>query len=333
VSEPLEALLSRRLLIVTGKGGTGKTTLTAALAIAAARRGIDTVAVEVASDPALPSLLSARPRRVAIGDGRTPVRVGPHLFTLRIDPEVALCEYLELQLRARALVALVVRNPGFRRLLAAAPGWRELITLGKLWHLATREERGRPRYRLLVVDAPSTGHGLSFLSIPGVVLQSVRLGPLRRHTDLVQQLLSDPARTLVVPVTLLEELPVRETLELCSGVHELGLALGPVVANSVEPVPAVPDLAVALAALQAMSDELAPGQVLAPSAIRSCLVSASRRAALQREFLDVLAAGVDAPVVEICHRAEGVPDFAGAEHVARELEARMTSVSLPELRA
>ncbi len=325
MSEKLESLLARRVLVVTGKGGTGKTSVAAALAHVAARRGIDTVLVEVSQDGGLARLAGGDGAPENGGDGRQPVPIAPHLFFIRIEPEEALTEYLELELRVRVLAALVVRNPGFRRLLAAAPGWRELITLGKLWHLETRRANGGPRWGLLVVDAPSTGHGLSFLSVPGVVVRTVRLGPLRRHAQAVQELLTDSTRTLVVPVTLPEELPVRETLELLARLRELGLAAGPIVANGVEPPPLLahaPEVLAALARLRA--PEGAPALVR-PEALRASIEHARRRSALQRGFLDQLRSELDCPVVELPYLTNGVAGPEGVAALARELEGAVSA--------
>jgi anion-transporting ArsA/GET3 family ATPase len=298
VSSALDTLLDRRLLLVTGKGGTGKSTLAVAIARLAARQGLETVVVELGDEAALPPLLSSTPEGVPEGDGRDPVPIGDHLHTLRIHPLEALTEYLELQIPIRPMVHLVTRNPAFRRLLEAAPGWRDLITLGKLWHLESLRDGGRPRWDLIVVDAPATGHGLSFLSIPRVVVETVRMGPLRRHTDWVQDLLMDPARTLVLPVTLLEDLPVRETLELCARVRELGFTLGPVLVNAVEPEPDIPKIEEVLASLGRIPESDAPPG-LPPDVLGACIDHAVRRASLQRIFLEELERVQSLPLVEV----------------------------------
>ena len=312
----LEAILSRRLLIVTGKGGTGKTTLAAALGMLAARHRRDAVVVEVGDSPELPPLLGGGPSE---GDGRAPVQVAPFLHTLRIRPEISLAEYLELQLRVRTVVRFILGQSGFRRLLDAAPGWRALITLGKLWHLQSRLVDGRPRWPLLIIDAPATGHGLSFLSVPNVVLDTVKLGPLRHHTEAVQKLLQDPLRTWVLPVTLAEELPVNETLELCDRVRELGLALGPMFANAIEPPTDVPELDRVLDTLRSANNE--GGSVWSdPEVLRTCAEHQNRRAELQRGFLDQLDKETPAPPVRLPYLAEGIDGPVGIVRLAEHLE-------------
>lgn len=326
MTERVEKLLERRLLVVTGKGGTGKSTVAASLARAAAGRGIDCVLVETATSTGLAELVCGGP--APDGDGRDPVPIGPHLFFLRIEPETALREYLELQLRLRPLVSLVLGNSGFRSLLAAAPGWRELITLGKLWHLEKRTANGRPCFGLLVLDAPSTGHGLSFLSVPKVVVDAVRLGPLRRHSEAVQELLTDPARTLIVPVTLPEELPVRETLELVERVAEIGLATGPVIANAVEPHPGAAGDEAALAALALLPAGSSRTPLCDGEALRLAVEHAARRSGLQRAFLADLRRRAG-PVLELPFLTEGVR---GPEDIARlvgPLEAALASGGAP----
>ncbi|MCP4007084.1 MAG: ArsA family ATPase [bacterium] len=283
----LEELLSRRLLIVAGKGGTGKTTFAAALGTLAARAGIDTVVAEVGAEPVLPRLLSEKPAH-SKDPGRNPIRMAPHLFTLHVQPRAALTEFLELQLRVRAVARGIVNNQAFGLFLEAAPGWRELITLGKLWYLTSLETRGKPRWPLVIVDAPATGHGLSLLSVPNVVLETVRLGPLRRHTEAVQRLLRDPAKTLVLPVTLPEELPVNETLELCERMRDLELSVGPMIANGVETPPDLPDLDAVVRSLSGLPSAEAP-PLANPSSVKEALQHRLLRSRMHRQFLERLA--------------------------------------------
>jgi anion-transporting ArsA/GET3 family ATPase len=319
VAEKLAELLSRRLLFVTGKGGTGKTSVAAALGVAAARAGLETVVVELGEKEILPALLCGESGPPEAGDGRTPVPVGPGLYTLRLDPLEALCEYLEIQLRVRAVVNGVVRSPAFGQLLAAAPGWRELITLGKLWHLETHTREDRPRWDLLIVDAPATGHGLALLSTPQLVIDTVRMGPLRRHTEWVQGLIEDGRRTLILPVTLAEELPVKETLELCAGVEALGLSVGPLIANCIEPAPAADDREQLRSAVDRIDDHVS-APLPPPRLLLRMLEHASRRTSLQSSFLEMLRSETGTAPIRLPYLAEGITGRAEVEQLADALE-------------
>ncbi len=317
----LQRLTQRRLLIVMGKGGTGKTSLAASLSVLAARHGVETAVIEVAGAAALPALLSPDDRIPE--ESRSPVEVAPHLSILRVIPKVALEEYLELQLPVRRLASLIVRNAGFQRFLDAAPGWRELITLGKIWHLE-REMRGdRPRYDLIVVDAPATGHGLSFLSVPGVVLDSVRLGPLRRHTDAVWRLLRNPEQTLVLPITLPEELPVKETLELCAKVQGLGLRAATPIINCVETPPAIGDPDSLLDTIAEIPQKSSLSPLVAPAALAASLRHQVARSRMQREFIGKLRAGYDATPLELPYLEEGIQGPEGVGLLADALETAL----------
>jgi len=322
MNSALRRLIEPRLLIIMGKGGTGKTTVAAALGTLAAREGAETVVIEVAAESTLPGLLSADPE-LDLSDARDPTELRPHLSTMRIAPRVALEEYLELRLPVRRLAAAIVHNQGFARFLDAAPGWRELITLGKIWHLERQEIRGRPRYDVIIVDAPSTGHGLSFLSVPSVVLDSVRMGPLRRHTDAVWRLLRDPERTLIVPVTLPEELPVKETLELYERIQTLGLRVGAPIVNCVEDPPAITDVESVLGILGQIPAGSAPSQLAEPAALSAALGHRLTRARLQRQFIDKLGLETGSTPLELPYVVEAIEGPRGVRRVADALESAL----------
>jgi len=304
-ARPLE---SRRLVIVTGKGGTGKTAVAAALALGAAATGRRVLVAAVDPDARLAALLGPRPAPL----GYEPARVRENVWVCHIEPFEALGEYLGLQLRTRRLVDPVLRQRAFRQLLLASPGWRELITLGKVWHLEQLRDGARPRYDLIVVDAPATGHGLAFLNVPRVVASAVRTGPLRHQTERVEALIEDHARTLLLPVALAEELPVRETVELVTRARELGVALDRVVVNAVQEPPYPDDLADLDRRLAALPDDAPLGELPPPRVLAACGAMLSARAELNRRYVAQLAEQTGLPTATLPYLRDGLrgPDDA-----------------------
>jgi len=324
-AEPLAQLASKRLVIVTGKGGTGKTTVAAALAVAAARRGRRVMVAEVGGDDQIP-------RRIVPGHrpaGYAGAEVAPGLRCMQIDPFEALSEYLGLQLRAPGLVDRVLRNKGFRQLLDASPGWRELITLGKVWHLSRQEDpRGEPLYDLMIVDAPATGHGLTFVDVPRVVASAVRTGPLRSNAVLVEEMIEDPKQTLLLPVALAEDLPTEETVELVERARDrLHIAIDRVVVNAVAeepfPAPAPPNLDLLLSRLPPDTDL---GALPAPQILAACASHLRARFELNAHYVDELARRCALPVVTLPYRPGGID---GADALAAFAEPLLAPTASP----
>src|SRR6185295_3185712 len=218
--------LDRRLHFVVGKGGVGKTTVAAALAQLLVRRGRRTLAVELDAAGRLATLLGAR------APGYTPVEVEKELFVQAVDGKAALEEYLGLIIPVRRLLATVFSSHVYQYFVAAAPGLKELMTVGKIWYETTREENGRPVWDAVVVDAPATGHSLQYLRMPQAARDTFGAGLVQREAAKEVGLLSDARTTAVHLVTLAEEMPVAETLETHAQlVHELRMPVGHLIVN------------------------------------------------------------------------------------------------------
>lgn len=281
------SLLDRRLVFVLGKGGVGKTVVTASLALAAARSGRRTLAVEVSSQQRLAQLFDpdARP-----GFDETPLQ--PGLTGLSIDPQRALEEYITLVLRVRALAERIAESKALGYVTAAAPGLRELVTLGKVWHLIDQTTRdGRPRYDLVLVDAPATGHGVGLLRTPRQFAEIAKVGRINAEANAVDALIRDRSRTGIVLVTLAEEMPVNETADARSRLQSLDLDAACVIANGLYP--------------QVFSTEdderlraLRPTDGTAAAAVRAAL-SHSARERQQEAELERLSEAVGLPRVDL----------------------------------
>jgi|HigsolmetaAR201D_1030396.scaffolds.fasta_scaffold09657_4 anion-transporting ArsA/GET3 family ATPase len=226
-------LLSKPLVVVTGKGGVGKSTVAAALGLAAAARGKRTIIAEVSARDDVWQV---------IGDAGQPStfierRMRDRLHHISIDPESALEEYLHDQL-PRGVSDLLAASRLFSYLAAATPGLRELLTIGKVWELAQerRRTRGGKPYDLVILDAPATGHGVAVLAAPKTFAQAARVGPVARQGSIIHGMLADPEQTAIVAVARPEEMPVNETLSLERALRDqLGQRLAAVIVNGMLP--------------------------------------------------------------------------------------------------
>jgi anion-transporting ArsA/GET3 family ATPase len=225
-------LSGRELLVVTGKGGVGKTTVAVAIALAAVRGGLRVIVAEVAARDDVTRALGADAEPFSERE----LPGGVHHIS--IDPEQAFEEYLRDQLPG-PLAQLVIASRSVGVLAAATPGLRELLSIGKVWELAQSARRtpGAEPYDLVVLDAPATGHGVAILQAPRTFAEAARGGPIARQAKIIDAQLRDPRRTGVIAVTTPAEMPVTETLELRGALHDgLGLELDRVIVNAVSPV-------------------------------------------------------------------------------------------------
>ena len=228
----MQSALDRKLLVVTGKGGTGKTTTAAALGLLAAARGQRTIVVEVGEESRLPSMFGIAAPRPGVE-----TRLQERLSSISIDPDRALLEWLQV-LGGRVPGRVLASSGTFQYFAAAAPGAKELVTMVKVWQLT----RGAPRrgratgYDLVVLDAPATGHALGMLGSPRTFGAIARVGPIAGQTRQLQELLESPARSAYLAVALGTEMAVTESLELQEGLRaRLGRDLDTVIVNALLP--------------------------------------------------------------------------------------------------
>jgi len=232
VSVPVgEELFKKRVIIVMGKGGVGRTTVATAIAQAAARRGRRTLLFQAGAKDKLSRLINSSP----VGDQIVPVPGGFH--AVNTNPTAAIHEYGLMVLRYETIYRLVMENQVVKKLLRAIPGLDDYSVIGKLWfHTTETHPAGGWKWDTIVFDAPATGHALTMFKIPRAILAAVPEGPLTRDAVKVRALFEDPSRTSVVLTTLAEEMPVTETLELHARLKpELGLHSSALVINQIAP--------------------------------------------------------------------------------------------------
>jgi anion-transporting ArsA/GET3 family ATPase len=312
-----------RLHVVTGKGGTGKTTAAAALAIALATGGRQVLLVEVEERQGLAQLFDVPPlpyveSKLAVAPG------GGDVFGLAVEAHAAMQEYLEMYYRLGRAGRALDRMGVIDFATTVAPGMRDVLLTGKTYEATRRKQDGRHVYDAVVLDAPPTGRITRFLNVTAAVTTLARVGPVNRHARITMELIGSP-QTAVHIVTLLEEMPVQETLDAMAELREAQIPVGGVIVNQVrEPHLSAPDLA---GALDGTLDRSAIRSGLEAAGLRTSAEMIERlveeatahalRVQLETEQRQ-LVAETGRPVYELPRVAEGI-DLAALYQFADEL--------------
>ena len=224
----MSKLTDLRFVVVSGKGGVGRTTVAATLARAAAASGKRVLLAAAAATDRLGRMFG---QSEPLGPSIT--ALAPGIEGVNITPASSLHEYGLKVLRSELITRAVFENRAVRGLLGAIPGLDAYALLGKAWWHTTETKEGRPRYDLVVFDGPATGHAALMLRIPQAILNVMPKGPLAGDARAIIELLRDPARAALVIVTLAEDLPAREASELAAQARgPLAIPLGPLVVNA-----------------------------------------------------------------------------------------------------
>lgn len=321
---------SAQLHIVTGKGGTGKSTVSASLALALASRGKTVLLCEVEGRQGIAQLFDVPPLPY---EERLIVRASEHgagdVYALAIDAEAALLEYLAMYYRLGRAGKALDRFGVIDFATTIAPGVRDVLLTGKVYEAAQRNSRnkGARRYDAIVLDAPPTGRIAQFLNVNSELAGLARMGPIKAQADTVMTLLRSP-RTAVHLVTVLEEMPVQETVDGVTELHEAELPVGGVVVNLVRPQDLDTEARAALLAgtvdEAALTKALASAGIDATPALVESLVAEGRDHAERRELEDsqrALVEKVGLPTYELAKLPGGV-DLAGLYELAESLCAQ-----------
>jgi anion-transporting ArsA/GET3 family ATPase len=330
VSRPLvNAAGMPRLHVVTGKGGAGKTTVAGSLALALASGGKRVLLVEVEGRQGIAHLFDTAPlpyeeRRIAVAPG------GGDVYALAVDAEAALMDYLEIFYNIKRAGTLLKKVGAVDFATTIAPGLRDVLLTGKAAEAVRRKRSGDLVYDAVVLDAPPSGRVVRFLNVTSEVSGIARVGPIRNHSDMVMSVIRSP-QTAVHIVTLLEEMPVQETIDTAADLREHSLPTGMVFVNMTRPSPLRQTDLTAVAKgdfdSAAVSAELMKVGVHQPHETSTALVTEARafaaRTSLEKRERKALKA-LDMPMVELPLLHEGI-DLGGLYDLAEILRPKVAT--------
>ena len=304
-----------RFVIVVGKGGVGKSIMCAALGLLSARAGVRTLIVEFNARQKAPAHFDKVPAAYEVQE------LEPNLYSMAIEAGPALHEYALRKVRFERVYQTIFENDAVKRLLAMVPGMNELLLLGKAFDLEREQKHGEPVWGRIIVDSPATGHGVSLLRLPSAILGVIERGPMADELRKMRDLMMDPERTAIHLVTLPEEMPVRETLELVGQIDTLlQIPKGWLFINGVWPEVLEPGDAELVKLFRSTAHGVDP--------VVDAGLDRAERMAERRQFQDTylieLAQKIDMPRVEVPYLF--VPEFGRdaihtlADHIARNME-------------
>jgi anion-transporting ArsA/GET3 family ATPase len=284
------SLFDKRLILVVGKGGVGRSTVAAAIAGECARAGKKTLLYETNANDRFGNYFDKPPVGTEVS------QLGPNLWGVNATPASALTEYGLMILRWKSVYEMVFENRVTKAFLRAIPGLDDYALLGKVWYHTTENKRGKPIWDTIVFDMPASGHASSMLRVPWVIVDTVPEGPLTRDARTVKDLLTDGERTATVLVTLAEEMPVNEALELEVKLTGLGIVPQQIIVNQVFPdhFPADTPVAKVLDALAT-----SPGLTTPLSEVTEHATLSRDRRRLNARYLEELTKRSHTPLAEL----------------------------------